>query len=693
MAACINGSHFYAHFYFKCDEQILSVDRLCHIFVKMKSFSMKKILLLTTVLCLSLFLSAQTNITYTANTADIINPERGFCEYSIVTVNASNNFTALTPAYLATLTTKKQSILLRSYYITPYLNMATIPAAFITKLQADLDVIRNAGFKVILRISYKEFTGAFPPGPTQPYGDAPVKATLLSHINQLKATLLANSDVIMLFESGFWGLYGENYYTDFYGNISTQAITPTHIADRKEIIDAMFTCVGPTRKLAVRTPPLKAAYYNQALPADTITIAQANNGTGKSRVGGYNDCFLADFNDFTYADTTIEKPFWAAESRYTVMGGETCADNATYTNCTNAQKELKRFNWTFCNDLYNTTVLSRWNTNGCLNTIKNNLGYRFVLVNGTYSNGTAMDAVNYSITLRNDGYAAPINPYKVQIVFKNTSTAATFSKVLTVDPRLWFGGSTITLAGVVNNPTTLTTGNYAMSLKISDTASTLTSLALATRVKYSIQAANTGGTGGTGGATWDATNGVNNLLQTVNLVAGSLPIKITSFTGQMVNNSAKIDWKVENDITAKKFELEFSTDGINFRKINEQNYFLNTFDYTGYHTTAINGKLFYRLKTIYNDGGFDYSNIISLFSKREERIEIKSTICHTQIELTSIDNAIGNIFIFNGEGKLVYQNNVKSLSIDINCSNWARGTYFLNYDNRGIKESKKIIVN
>ena len=653
---------------------------------------MRKIFLLITLHSLSMFVIAQTNITYTASTLNIINPERGFCEYSIVTVDNTNSFPALTSTYLATLATKKQSIILRSYYLTPYIGVNTIPAAFITKLDADFDAVRTAGMKMILRISYKEFTGTWPP--TQPYGDAPNKTRLLSHISQLKQTLLDNSDVIMLLQSGFWGLYGENYYTDFYGNISTETITPAHIADRKEIIDAMFTCVGPTRKLAVRTPPLKAAYYNQTLPADTITLAQANNGTGKSRVGGYNDCFLADFNDFTYADTTTEKPFWATESKYTVMGGETCADNATYTNCTNAQKELKRFNWTFCNDLYNTTVLGRWNTNGCLNTIKNNLGYRFVLTNGTYSSGSGLNAVNYSITLKNDGYAAPINPYKVELVFKNTSTSATFSKVLTVDPRLWFGGSTITLAGVVNSPTTIANGDYAMALKISDTASTLTSLALATRIKYSIQLANTGASsGGTGGVTWDATNGVNNLLKTVNLVAGTLPIKITSFTGQMVNNSAKIDWKVENDITAKKFELEFSTDGINFIKINEQNYFLNTFNYTGYHTTAINGKLFYRLKTVYNDGSFDYSNIISLFSKRLERIEIESTICTTQINLLSTENAIGNIFIFNTEGKLVYQNNVKNLTVNINCSNWARGTYFLNYDNKGIKESKKIIVN
>ncbi len=643
---------------------------------------MKNLLLLSYAICIYNFTNAQTTIVnYTGTSSIISNPERGFCEYSIVTSNSAGSFTKLTAATFTPLVAKNQTIIFRLYYLKPFLATATIPAAFITNLQSDFNAIRTAGFKVILRFAYNDVTPA-----SGLRNDAPAKALLLSHINQLKATILANSDVILLFESGFWGTYGENYYTDYYGDISTQTITPTHIADRKEIVDAMFTCVGPTRKLAVRTPPIKAAYYNQTIPADTITAAQAYNGTDKTRIGGFNDCFLAEYNDYTYADTTTEKPFWATESKYTIMGGETCIDNATYTNCTNAQKEMRRFNWTFCNDLYNPAVLTRWKSTTpgpeCFTAISNNLGYRLVLQSANFSSGSAINVVNYSITLKNEGYAAPVNPRKVELVFGNTVTSDTFTRVINTDPRLWFGGSTITLAGSINTPVGLTTGNYAMLLKLSDPEPSLASIS-----KYNIQVAN-------GGSLWVAGRGYNKLNHTVSLVAGSgvLPVKIISFFGEMINGNAKIDWKVNNDNLIKSFETEYSTDGINFKKIDQQYFVLGKLDYTTYHSTVFKDAIFYRLKVLHTDGSIFYSNIIKLNGSKDDRLVLKTNLCKSDIEVSSIYNNIGNISIYNLEGKLIYKSKIHNQTININCANWARGTYFLRSENNRVAETKEIVL-
>jgi Domain of unknown function (DUF4832)/Domain of unknown function (DUF4874) len=643
---------------------------------------MKKLILSLLVFCLHSLTTAQTaTVNYTTSSAIISNPERGFCEYSIVTSNSAGSFTKLTAATFTPLAAKNQTIIFRLYYLKPFLATATIPAAFITNLQSDFTALRTAGFKVILRFAYNDVTPA-----TGSYNDAPAKALLLSHINQLKTTILANSDVILTFQSGFWGTYGENYYTDFYGNISTQTITPSHIADRKEIVDAMFTCVGPTRKLAVRTPPIKAAYFNQEIPADTITIAQAYNGTQKSRIGGFNDCFLAEFNDYTYADTTTEKPFWATESKYTIMGGETCVDNALYTNCTNAQKEMRRFNWTFCNDLYNPAVLTRWKSTTpgpeCFTAISNNLGYRLVLHSASFSSGSAINVVNYSITLKNEGYAAPVNPRKVELIFRSTTTTENFSRTINTDPRLWFGGSTITLAGTINTPIVLTAGNYDMLFKLSDPEPSL-----ASNIKYNIQLAN-------GGSLWEAATGFNKLNHIVNLRSGSgvVPLKIISFSGQMINGNAKIDWKVSNDILGKGFETEYSTDGINFTKIDDQNFVVNKLDYTTYHKTVFNDAVFYRIKMLHTDGSILYSNIIKLNGSKDDRIVLKTNLCTSDIEVSSYYNNIGKLSIYNGEGKLVYKGNINNQTVIINCYNWARGTYFLHSENNKVAETKKIIL-
>lgn len=640
---------------------------------------MKKLFFALLIVSVSCSSFAQVTINYTANAAGIItNPERGFCEYSIVT-NPASAF-GLTAASFTPLVAKNQSIIFRLYYLKPYLATATIPAAFITKLKADFDAIRAAGFKVILRFAYNDVTPASPP-----YLDAPNKALLLSHINQLKPTLLAATDVIMLFQGGFWGTYGETYYTDFYGNIATLpgfTPTPANIADRKEIIDAMFTCIGPNRKIAVRTPNIKAAYYNQIVPTDSLTISQANDGTQKSRVGGFNDCFLAPFFDYgTYQDTATEKPFWATETNYTIMGGETCEDNVLNTNCVNAKKELSRFHWTFCNDLYNSTVLTRWNTEGCLTEIKNNLGYRIKLLSGTYSNVTNMPQVTYNITLRNDGYAAPVNPRNVILVFKNTVTSATFTRAINTDPRLWFSGKTITLAGTINTPTTLVAGNYSMALLLSDPEATLTN------VKYNIQLANTG--------TWDATNGVNNLLHTVNLVAGSgiVPVKIINFAGEMIGSNVKLDWKINCDIAIKKMQVEYSTDGLKFNEINSQNFDVNISDYTAYHTTIQKNKMLYRLKIIYPNNSFEYSNIIALKGiANNNGFQLNGNTFHNQVNFFTYEKVIGNVMVYNTDGKLVYTNNFTSNTGVIDCSTWSKGIYFIKYQKNTGVETAKIIL-
>jgi hypothetical protein len=644
--------------------------------------------LIFTAICIFILFNvglAQTvNVNYTASSAIITNPERGFCEYSIVTVNASNSFPALTASSFTSLAAKNQSVIFRMYYLTPYTRISTIPAAFITRLNADFTAIRNAGFKVVLRFAYKEYTGSVWP-PQKPYNDAPKKDTVLSHINQLKSTLLANSDVIMSFQSGFWGLYGETYYTDNYGDISTQTITAQNIADRKAIIDAMFTCVGPTRKLQTRTPPLKAAYYSQTIPADTITLAQAYNGTDKTRIGGFNDCFLADFNDYTYADTTTEKPFWATESKYTMMGGETCVDNVTYTNCANAQKELRRFNWTFCNDLYRAEVINRWKSTSpgpeCFTNISNNLGYRLVLLNGTYSSGSNLSTISYSLTLKNEGYAAPINPRNVELFFRNTSNSTlTFAKVLSVDPRLWFGGSTITLSGLVSTPTTLTPGNYELLLKLSDPEPTLTN------VKYNIRTAN-------GGSLWESATGLNKLNHTFSLVPSStLSVKFIYFSGQMINGNAKLDWEISSDPTIVSFDIENSFDGINFNQVKNQTAINNKLFYTDYHFSNNQHVVYYRIKAIHTDGKIVYSNIIKLNADRDEQFKVKTTVCTNVIELSTTLTQIGRLTIFDATGKVVYNNFVNNVSIIINCANWAKGMYYIKNEHKGFEETKKIIV-
>ena len=52
--------------------------------------------------------------------------------------------------------------------------------------------------------------------------------------------------------------------------------------------------------------------------------------------------------------------------------------------------------------------------------IKKNLGYRFVLIDGTYTDQAQPgQIISIDINLENKGYAAPFNPRPVEIILRN----------------------------------------------------------------------------------------------------------------------------------------------------------------------------------------------------------------------------------------------------------------------------------
>ena len=73
-----------------------------------------------------------------------------------------------------------------------------------------------------------------------------------------------------------------------------------------------------------------------------------------------------------------DREFWKADSRYTIMGGETC-NKPSYCSCIASQRDLKDYHWTYLNKDYNSDVLNGWASSGCYDEIVRRLGYRLVL--------------------------------------------------------------------------------------------------------------------------------------------------------------------------------------------------------------------------------------------------------------------------------------------------------------------------
>jgi len=451
-----------------------------------------KTILITVFSCLILNLSFGQDkfVTYVESDAFILNPSRGFYNYTRTNSSSPN---PLDSAWLAnSRVSDSVSIIFRYVYMDTFLD-TLISASFLESIEEDFSTLRKAGFKVVLRFAYTSFLPDEPP-----YNDSPSKALILEHIEQLRPILQANVDVILTLQNGFWGVWGENFFSDEFGTDYEDAeVTPAQWLDRKEITDTLLSVMPEKSIISLRYPELKANFYELTMPDDSLTLETAHNGGVLSRLGYHNDCFLVAANDFTFGDIATEKPFWETESKYTIMGGETCGDNPTYANCENALIDLENAHWTYINNDYHPDVLDRWQEEGCYSEIQKRLGYRFVMESGNYDT-LAAPASNFLFDLRlnNIGFASTVAEKEVNLVFKNGDTSIYFN--LDVNTRFLFGNESYEIEAEITLPSDMPLGAYSLYLQMTDIYPSLQN-----NTYYAIRFANVG--------TWDAANGINDL--------------------------------------------------------------------------------------------------------------------------------------------------------------------------------------
>jgi hypothetical protein len=472
------------------------------------------------------------NVTYTESTEDFPNPERGFYRYSAV---HSSNYKVLTEAELKGFRSPQAiekanypvaSTLVFRYYVLDDLVKTHVSASFISNVKKDFEAARAAGVKFIPRFVYTTNAkkGNCPEGfICPPYGDAP-KKIILDHIAQLKPILHANADVIACVQLGFIGTWGEQYYTDFFGDASGNAgqgkLLDSNWKDRIQVIKAMLDAIPADRMIQLRYPQLKQRYIygvNSLITSAPLTTSEAFTATDKARLGYHNDCFMAGPNDYgtyedygnsisprTYNDTVLKtlRDYAMADGKFVVVGGETCSDDYSPANdCEpggRIQAELSAMHYSFINAHYNTTVNNDWQDGGCMDNIKRNLGYRFVLQSAALPNQVAKgNRFSIALNIKNVGYASPYNKRPAKLLLRNTKTGKVTAFDLATDVRKWYTGS-IKLAEFIKIPAGFPAGGYEMLLNLPDAYASI-----AAKPEFSIRLANKG--------LWEAATGYNKL--------------------------------------------------------------------------------------------------------------------------------------------------------------------------------------
>jgi hypothetical protein len=468
-------------------------------------------------------------ITYTAdNTTNIPNPERGWHIQFETCADVNED---LNESELITQRTQNQITLVKKNYNLRLYKNAPLAQTFLDLLQNDLNKCRNAGVKLIPLFRYNACEG-------EPAPNAPIER-IFEHMDQLSPILTNNKDVIAWMKAGFIGAYGEWHDAD----------DPTLLTMPKkgQILNKLLSVLPVDRMVNLRYAKDKREIYNQ-MP---VAIANAHNGTNKSRVGHENDSFGSNAIDYgTYyfgegagqaPDIELVKTYLEQENNFVPQGGETSGlcglleSDTVYHKCDYALVTMQRLKYTSIShyELFDVNApcntIPIWAAGGCEPEMRRKLGYRFRLVDANIP--TSLNIVNnfqMSFKVANDGWANPINPRGVQIVLRNTVTNAEYFIPIndgisaqpdrTLDPRFWAIGTTTIVNINKPLPVNIPIGNYTVLLHLFAPETSIKN-----RPEYAIRLANNN--------IWEASTGYNNLLTSINLGGGVLS------SGTSQNNS------------------------------------------------------------------------------------------------------------------------------------------------------------
>ena len=163
----------------------------------------------------------------------------------------------------------------------------------------------------------------------------------------------------------------------------------------------------------------------------------------------------------------------------------------------------------------------------------------------------------------------------------------------------------------------------------------------------------------------------------------TLPLDLISFVARPSFNSAKFDWKTNNEINVGSFILERSIDGKAFSVIKTV-LPKNTSGINNYQTEDLGllpGQYYYRLKTVDKDGSINLSNVVTVAIKSAGTVNLYPNPAqdHIRINLEG-SGAKRNFTIFSVGGKAVKTGTItandSTPSIDV--SSLDKGTYVLN---------------
>ncbi len=179
--------------------------------------------------------------------------------------------------------------------------------------------------------------------------------------------------------------------------------------------------------------------------------------------------------------------------------------------------------------------------------------------------------------------------------------------------------------------------------------------------------------------------------------AGVIPVKLSSFAVQKLNNAVKISWATEQEINSKEFVIEKSVDGRNWQTLTVVNAAGNSnvkINYTAMDNNPAKGINFYRLKQVDNNGRFEYSATKSVLFSSSYQVLIAPNPAADFINVLVSKNNIQPITVslIDISGKKLFEEKTTDATLQIKTNGFAKGIYFVKVADANNVTTKKIII-
>jgi len=174
------------------------------------------------------------------------------------------------------------------------------------------------------------------------------------------------------------------------------------------------------------------------------------------------------------------------------------------------------------------------------------------------------------------------------------------------------------------------------------------------------------------------------------IASASLPVQLISFTGEIRNEQAVLNWKTAAEMNNKHFVIERSANGNVYESIGtvnaRTNSGVNSYSFTDAKLNA--GANFYRLRQVDVDGAFKYSKVVIVrLQKGTAAIKVFPTIATSNINFNlstaTATNAIISIHDTNGKMMIRSQKSLTAGSNQqgVDVSNLSSGAYYIRIQN------------